>query len=465
MLATVDAEAPIHEDVTARLRSTHLFGDLGDADLAALAAGCTEVRLAPGETLIREGEPGDAMFVVLGGRLRVTQAQGGEEALLGEVRRGEHLGEIALLEPASPLGPPCARSPAAACSPSSRPRRVLGFLDGHGEFRGRLSPRPASPTASSGRRPGAPDPSPRPSRRHPGVVPRRHRALSSRWPCLEPEVEWVTLPRGAHADPTAQRDPGDGVYFIVTGRLRVYGEREGGAEVAINECGPGESVGEMALLTGEPRSASVAALRDTELLRLSKAGFDELRRAPADAMAVFTRVVVDRAGSTAAPARAATTQPRAAAPIATPAECDEIGKVGNVVLRNLKITQMYHRLSRELTLLIGPEDANWCTFACNASKTAGYSIRREEIPLYELLLLARRHDGLRRAAETVQQWVSEAGLARRAEAVLDAVSEHISAGNLKVFADGRVVSSRASWARSTATRRTTRRSWRASSRR
>jgi NTE family protein len=35
----------------------------------------------------------------------------------------------------------------------------------------------------------------------------------------------------------------------------------------------GETVGEMALLSGEPRSATVAALRDTELLRLSKAGF------------------------------------------------------------------------------------------------------------------------------------------------------------------------------------------------
>ena len=69
-------------------------------------------------------------------------------------------------------------------------------------------------------------------------------------------------------------------------------------------------------------------------------------------------------------ARAAMAQLRAA-PLASPEEREEIVRTPNLVLRNLKITQMYHRLSQELALLLGDEDANWCTFACNASKTAG----------------------------------------------------------------------------------------------
>ena len=38
----------------------------------------------------------------------------------------------------------------------------------------------------------------------------------------------------------------------------------------------GETVGELALLSGEPRSASIFALRDTELVRLSRTNFERL---------------------------------------------------------------------------------------------------------------------------------------------------------------------------------------------
>ena len=38
---------------------------------------------------------------------------------------------------------------------------------------------------------------------------------------------------------------------------------------------------------------------------------------------------------------------------------------------NLKITQTYHHLSLDIARLCGQRDANWCTFATSASKTAG----------------------------------------------------------------------------------------------
>jgi len=82
-----------------RLRGTWLFHDLPDAVLAQLAAGANELQLAQGQTLLREGEQGDELFVVIDGALEVTQLEpGGGVRLLGEVRKGEHLGERALLE-------------------------------------------------------------------------------------------------------------------------------------------------------------------------------------------------------------------------------------------------------------------------------------------------------------------------------------------------------------------------------
>ena len=50
------------------------------------------------------------------------------------------------------------------------------------------------------------------------------------------------------------------------------------------------------------------------------------------------------------------------------------------VRRNLLITQCYHDLSAALAHRLGAENANWCTFATWASRTAGRFIRDEEVP-------------------------------------------------------------------------------------
>lgn len=65
-------------------------------------------------------------------------------------------------------------------------------------------------------------------------------------------------------------DVGDSLYVVVAGRVRLLAG-EPGAERAIRDLGPGELVGGSALLTGEPRTATVIAVRDTELYRLSSA--------------------------------------------------------------------------------------------------------------------------------------------------------------------------------------------------
>lgn len=61
-----------------------------------------------------------------------------------------------------------------------------------------------------------------------------------------------------------QGDRGDCLYVVVQGRIRI--EANG---VTLAELGEGEVVGEMAALDPEPRSATVAAMSDTLLLRIS----------------------------------------------------------------------------------------------------------------------------------------------------------------------------------------------------
>lgn len=61
------------------------------------------------------------------------------------------------------------------------------------------------------------------------------------------------------------------LYAIVEGRVRVH---RGGR--AIDELGPGDTVGELAVLAPAPRSASVTALEPTLVLRVDQLVFDEL---------------------------------------------------------------------------------------------------------------------------------------------------------------------------------------------
>jgi NTE family protein len=53
-----------------------------------------------------------------------------------------------------------------------------------------------------------------------------------------------------------QGDSGTDYFHIVSGRLRVFGVLPDGKLKPLSEIYPGEGVGEMSLITGEPRSAS-----------------------------------------------------------------------------------------------------------------------------------------------------------------------------------------------------------------
>ena len=55
------------------------------------------------------------------------------------------------------------------------------------------------------------------------------------------------------------------------------GDGEAGAEPKfLGEIVPGDSVGEVSLLTGEPRSASIQAIRDSLLVKINRAMFEKL---------------------------------------------------------------------------------------------------------------------------------------------------------------------------------------------
>ena len=69
-------------------------------------------------------------------------------------------------------------------------------------------------------------------------------------------------------------DPGDGCYRLNEGLLKVSMASPTGAERILAILGPGSIVGDMAMIDGRPRSASVTALRDCKLSFLSRTAFE-----------------------------------------------------------------------------------------------------------------------------------------------------------------------------------------------
>ncbi len=91
---------------------------------------------------------------------------------------------------------------------------------------------------------------------------------------LAAQAERLALPGGVTL--FEQDDPSDAFYVLYWGRLAAWRR---GADVEIHRLGhiaPGECVGETGLILEQTRTASVVALRDSELLRWSKTAFEQL---------------------------------------------------------------------------------------------------------------------------------------------------------------------------------------------
>lgn len=73
-----------------------------------------------------------------------------------------------------------------------------------------------------------------------------------------------------------QGDPGDHLYAVIAGLVKIVFTSERGDEMVLNIFGPEEIFGELALLDGSPRSASVVALRSTSVFMLPRGQLLEL---------------------------------------------------------------------------------------------------------------------------------------------------------------------------------------------
>src|SRR5581483_720491 len=90
-----------------------------------------------------------------------------------------------------------------------------------------------------------------------------------------------------------QADPGASVHVIESGRINVVLATAEGEELLLRVLGAGELFGELALLDGRPRSATVLALEDTVTHVLERSTFLDFLRSQPDAMLDLCRALAE----------------------------------------------------------------------------------------------------------------------------------------------------------------------------
>lgn len=216
-----------------------------------LAASLTEARVPAGSVVMREGEAGDHLSLIVAGVAEVSTSGPSGAVPLATLGPGEIFGEAALLRES---GTRTASVTAVTglrllALDRDRFRRVLDahpdarvVLEATSETRGVANfLKQASPFAA--------------------LTPEHRLWLAAR-------LRHITVPQCAEI--MRQGEPGETCFLLQRGRVEVVRRGDDGVERRLATLGPGPLIGETALITASSRSATVRALEETGLLELRR---------------------------------------------------------------------------------------------------------------------------------------------------------------------------------------------------
>jgi cAMP-dependent protein kinase regulator len=236
-----------------------IFSDLPRDTFASVVRRFAHVVAGAGERLVGEGEPGDAMYAILRGRVRVERRSKNETRPIAEMTEGDFFGEMSLLSSCPRFASVTAITPCDLL--------VLGRAD-----LDRLT------------------------KEHPGVRTVIERFYKQRLlanvlrasPILREvgsgEASGTSLAElfTLEAHPAgkvllAEGAPGGrGMYLLLRGRCEVFHRRAGGDEEAYPSLGEGDVFGEVSLLQGGAVTASVRTSSPCVVLGLHREWVDEI---------------------------------------------------------------------------------------------------------------------------------------------------------------------------------------------
>jgi CRP/FNR family transcriptional regulator, cyclic AMP receptor protein len=121
-----------HREIVDALKAVSLFSRLSQKYLTGIARSCVEREFDEGETIIRQGNPGVGLFVIVSGTVKVVKTnEAGKRMELATHGSGEVIGEMAVLDGANRTADVIAVEPTTCLVLSSWDFR--SFMDAHPE--------------------------------------------------------------------------------------------------------------------------------------------------------------------------------------------------------------------------------------------------------------------------------------------------------------------------------------------
>ncbi|MCX5851337.1 MAG: cyclic nucleotide-binding and patatin-like phospholipase domain-containing protein [Deltaproteobacteria bacterium] len=263
--------------LAAFVKSTDLFKQLDEDILREFSEDLELVDLKKGDTLFRQGDHGNDMYIVMRGRLEVSIIKKNfAETVVGYVEPGMPVGEMQILAGAKRSATVYAVQDTELVKiPKSTFQRIVSRFPevlhhiAH-IIRERL-------------------------RHNQLFIILSHFLGSSDEETLraiENRGEWIHLHQNQLL--FRQGEQGDGFYILISGRLRIVVEDQNGIEQSIGVAVPGECVGEMAALTQETRSAGIYATRESYLIKYSNTNFNALIAQYPQMLMQVSNIVINR---------------------------------------------------------------------------------------------------------------------------------------------------------------------------
>ncbi|MBN1574654.1 MAG: cyclic nucleotide-binding domain-containing protein [Deltaproteobacteria bacterium] len=227
-----------------------LFSDLSRDEFIAVVDKIKPITFSAGEVILREGEEGDSIYCIVSGEVSVSKrSEQGEEVYINSLGEGDFFGEIGFFSNAVRFA--TIKAVVETTLLELTKRDMDNVVEDHPQVRDVLlnfykkrildTILATSPLFSS------------------LSAKKRSVILDLFKPRRFGEGD-VVIKQGA---------PGDSMYFIQSGYVKVVAKKEGGGDFT-SRLLPGDFFGEVALITGKPRTADVIAESDLRLLEITR---------------------------------------------------------------------------------------------------------------------------------------------------------------------------------------------------
>lgn len=234
-----------------------LFSDLRREELTRVMERIQAKQFAKETVICKEGEPGDSIFIISHGNVGIfRQAQNGEKIRLNELKEGDFFGEFGFFADSRRQATVEALTDTTVLEITKQDlQEIIQEFPSVSQVLFKFYKERVLDTLLAT------------SSLFKSLPPEERRQILGKFTMEKFSLGAMVLEEGA---------PGDSMYIIKKGEVEVFTHAPQGSPLTLARLKEGDFFGEISLLTGRTRTASVKALQPAELVRLNKKDFDQI---------------------------------------------------------------------------------------------------------------------------------------------------------------------------------------------